>query len=117
MARRWLELPVLAINAATDSAAENFIRDACSIVGSRLESGARFALVPSEIMERLEESGILARYNVHMPKPIPATLGVREWQPTDEVIEVENPTIDGWVSVVRAAERSRTKIHHMLDRG
>lgn len=32
---------------------------------------------------------------------------VQEWQASDEVIEVANPTIDGWLGVVYAAEQFR----------
>ena len=55
----------------------DFIEEACAIVGARLESGDLLDLAPSEIVERLEVSGILARYKVRVTKPLPATLEVQ----------------------------------------
>ena len=49
----------------------DFVEEACAIVGTRLVSGDLRSLAPSEIMERLEDSGILARYNVRVTKPLP----------------------------------------------
>jgi len=72
-------------------------------------------LVPSEIVGRLEDSGILARYNVRVTKPLPATLEMQEWVPADEVIEVPNPTFDGWQGVVRGVEESRVITRRMLE--
>ena len=71
--------------------------------------------MPSEIIERLEESGILVRYNVHVPSPLPATLEVQEWQPTDEVIEVTNPTFEGWLEVTRGVGESREKMRQIVE--
>ena len=93
---------------------KDFIGEACLIVGARLESGDLFDLDPSQIVEWLEGSGILARYNVRVPNPLPATLEVREWVPADEVIEVTNPTFDGWLGVVRGVEESRATTRRML---
>ncbi len=94
---------------------KDFIGEACLIVGARLESGDYFALVPSEIIERLEDSGILARYNVHVIKPLPATLEVHEWVPADEVIEVTNPTFEGWLEVTRGVGESREKMRQIVE--
>ena len=92
----------------------DFIEEACAIVGTRLVSGDLRSLAPSEIVGRLEDSGVLVRYNVGVPDPLPATLEVQEWQPADEVIEVPYPTIEGWLEVIRGVGESRTALRRML---
>ncbi|MCH8145312.1 MAG: hypothetical protein IIA55_11390 [Gemmatimonadetes bacterium] len=93
----------------------DFVEEACAIVGARLVSGDLLDLAPSEIVERLEVSGILAQYKVRVTKPLPTTLEVQEWQPTDEVVEVTNPTMAGWLDVVRGTDESREAMRQTIE--
>lgn len=94
---------------------KDFIEEACSIIGACLVSGDLRSLAPSEIVERLEDSGILARYKVCVTNP-PAALEVQAWQPTDEVIEVTNPTMAGWLDVVRGTDESREAMRQTIEK-
>ena len=93
----------------------DFIEEACAIVGTRLVSGDLRSLAPSEIVGRLEDSGVLVRYNVGVPDPLPATLEVQGWQPTDEVVEVTNPTMTWWLDVVRGTDESREAMRQTIE--
>ena len=112
---------IASLAASTNSTAKRFTREASEIVAAHLESGENMptvrswplnlAIVPSEIVRCLRESGILARFNISEPETISPTLDVQGvWTPTDEVIEIEGYTSHGWAEVVRAADRSRVMI-------
>ena len=58
----------------------------------------------------------MTSYNVHVTKPLPATLEVQGWQPTDEVVEVTNPTMTGWLDVVRGVEESREMMRQTIEK-
>ena len=65
-------------------------------------------------MERLEDSGILARYSVRVTKPLPATLELQEWVPADEETEVPYPTMAGWLDVIRGVGESREMMRQIV---
>ena len=94
---------------------KDFVEEACAIIGACLVSGDLLDLAPSEIVGRLEDSGILTRYNVRVTKPLPATLEVQAWQPADEVVEVPYPTMAGWLDVIRGVGESREKMRQTIE--